>query len=279
MTTFDEIYNQSIKVSQNLIEDIRFSRIISFDVIKECADEICLFLNQDTNILKLLSGVQDKNPYMYSHPVNVALIAFVIGKWLYMNVQDLQRLVMAGLLHDIGKAKVKDSILNKSDPLTPQEMEIVKSHTTLGYNILVNQNIMDVDILSAVLSHHERQDGSGYPSGLNGNGINLFSRIIAVADIYDAITSTKVYRKKSTPFKAVDEINDNSFGHLDPAICHIFMNNLSNYYYGSHVRLNNELEGEIIYVNPCERTKPLIRCKNSFLNLTKDRNVEIVELL
>lgn len=279
MTTFNEIYNKAIKVSQNLIEDIRFSRLINLDVINKCADEICLFLNQETNILKLLNEVQDKNPYMYSHPVNVALLAYVIGKWLSMNDMDLHRLVIAGLLHDIGKAKVKDSILNKSDPLTQDEMEIVKSHTTQGYKILVSQNIMDIDILSAVLYHHERQDGSGYPSGLKGNRINIFSRIIAVADIYDAITSTKVYKKKCTPFKAVDEINDNSFGHLDPTICQVFMNNISNYYYGSHVRLNNELEGEIIYINPCERTKPLIRCNNSYLNLTEDRNVEIVELL
>jgi HD-GYP domain-containing protein (c-di-GMP phosphodiesterase class II) len=216
---------------------------------------------------------------MYSHPVNVALISYVIGKWLHLKRSDLPRLVQAGMLHDIGKAKIRDSILNKSDSLTQQEMAAAKSHAIMGYKILISLDIVDKDILLGVLSHHERLDGSGYPAGLKGASINLFGRIIAVADIYDAITSTKVYHGKSTPFKAVEEIRESGFQSLDPEICQTFMTNISNYYYGSHVRLNNELEGDIIYVNPEERTKPVIRCDGQYFNLSKERNIEIVDIL
>jgi HD-GYP domain-containing protein (c-di-GMP phosphodiesterase class II) len=279
MVTFEEIYSQAVKVSRNLIEDIRFSRSIQLELVQACAEQICNYLKTNTNILALLTSIQDKNPYMYSHPVNVGLISYFIGKWMNLSGAELPRLVLAAMLHDIGKAKVRDSILNKPEKLTEDEMKAVRSHTVIGYRILVSLDITDKDILSGVLSHHERQDGSGYPNGLKENQINIFGRIIAIADMYDAITSTKAYRMKSSPFKAAEEIQAGAFGSLDPKICQVFMTNIAVCYYGSHVRLSNELEGEIIYVNPEEKTKPLIRCEDKYLNLSKERDLEIVAIL
>lgn len=279
MLSFEETYNQSIKISHNLIEDIRFSRTIDLDPIKTCSGQICRYLNSNTNILALLNSVQDKNPYMYSHLVNVAFISFAIGKWMKLYNSDLINLVCAGFLHDIGKAKIRDSLLNIPGKLTEKEMETVRSHPVLGYKILEGLKDLEPEVLSGVLSHHERQDGTGYPMGLKGDEISLFARIIAIADTYDAITATKSYHTKDSPFKAVEEIQESSFGSLDPHICQIFTNHISNYYYGSVVRLSNEHVGEIIYVNPAEITKPLIRCENEFINLSKERNVDIVEII
>lgn len=279
MVYFEETYNQSIKLSQSLFEDVRFGRTINLNPIKTCAGHICRCLDRNTNILNLLNSVQDKNPYLFSHPVNVAFISFVIGKWMNFCNSDLIDLVLAGFLHDIGKAKIRDSLLNKPEKLTELEMKSVWSHPIVAYKILESLYDLDNNVLLGVLSHHERMDGNGYPMHLKGDEINIFGKIIAIADTYDAITATKSYHAKSSPFKAVEEILECSFGYLDPKICQIFINNILNYYCGNKVRLNNELIGEIVYVNPEERTKPLIRCNNEFLNLSKERDVEIVEII
>ncbi|HWT75971.1 MAG TPA: HD-GYP domain-containing protein [Mobilitalea sp.] len=279
MVHFEETYHQSIRISQSLVEDVRFNRSINLTPVKTCAGHICRVLDSNSNILNLLNSVQDKNPYMYSHPVNVAFISFAIGKWMNLNNSDLINLVLTGLLHDIGKAKIKDSLLNRPGKLTEGEMATVRSHPYLGYKILEGLGELEQEVLFGVLSHHERMDGTGYPGKLKDKEISLYGRIIAIADTYDAITATKCYHPKSSPFKAIEEIQECSFGCLDPMICQIFIHNIQNFYYGNTVRLNNEQVGEIIYVNPEERTRPLIRCENEFLNLTKERDIEIVEIL
>lgn len=279
MINFDNTYNQSIKMSRIMFEDARYGRKINLDPIKECVGHICRFLDMHDNMLTLLNSVQDKNPYLYSHPVNVAIIASVIGKWIGLNNSDLTNLVLAGFLHDIGKAKIRDSILNKAGKLTDQEMEIMRSHPGMGYKILESLSGVDSEVLLGVLSHHERQDGSGYPMGQKDDEIFIFGRIIAIADIYDAITATKAYHAKRSPFIAVEEIQTGSFGFLDPEICQCFLNNILNFYYGVNVRLSNELVGMIIYVNPEEKTRPLIRCNNEYHNLTKERDLEIIEIV
>lgn len=279
MMSFDDIYNQGIKLSHIMFEDARFGRAFHLEPIRECVGHICRFLDTHANMLTLLNSVQDKNPYLYSHPVNVAIVSSVIGKWMGLNNSDLTNLVLAAFLHDIGKAKIRDSILNKADKLTSSEMEIVKSHPSLGYKILDSMKAVEPEVMLGVLSHHEREDGSGYPMGLKGDEIFLFGRIIAIADTYDAITATKSYHEKQSPFKAVEEIQAGSFGFLDPEICQCFLNNILNYYYGVNVRLSNEHVGEIIYVNPEERTRPLIRCNDEYHNLTKERDLEIIEII
>lgn len=279
MSDFDKIYENSIMISRNLFEDIRFSRQINFDYIFSGADDICDYLWSNMNILTMLHSVEDRNPYIYSHPVKVAFISFVIGKWMNFNRSELSRLVFTGLVHDIGKAKIRDTILNKPEQLTEDEMNIVKYHTIMGYRVLIGFNVLDKEILLGVLSHHERQNGSGYPRRQWGDQISRFGKIIAIADIYDAMTSRKPYRDKTTPFKAIEEIQNLSFGFLDPSICQRFLNNIINFYYGSVVRLNDERVGEIIYLDPEERTKPIIHCENDYINLSTERDLEIVEML
>ncbi len=279
MISLEETYNQAIKISRNIVEDIRFGRELYFYPAKICSIQICRYQNNDTDILTLLNSVQDKNPYMYSHPVNVAFLSLVIGRWLKLDELKLVNLVRAGLLHDLGKAKIKDSLLNKSDTLTLEEMEKMKSHPVVGYKLLDNANEFDLEVLQGVLFHHERMDGTGYPLGLKNEKIHLFSRIIAIADTFDAITATKTYCNKKSPLKAVDEIQANSFNQLDPYICQIFINNIIDYYNGRAIRLSNEQVGNIVYINPIKITKPLVLCENEYHDLSVENEIEVVELL
>jgi HD-GYP domain-containing protein (c-di-GMP phosphodiesterase class II) len=279
MFSLEETYYQVIRILRNIVEDIRFGRKLYLTPVEMYSSQICKYINDDKNILTFLNSVQDKNPYMYSHPVNVALISFVIGKWLNLDYLKLENLVRTGLLHDIGKAKIKDSLLNKADILTLEEMEKLKAHPVIGYKILDSVNIFDSEILQGVLFHHERMDGTGYPLGLKGEKINLFSRIIAIADTFDAITANKSYRKKNSPLKAVEEIQTNSFNRLDPYICQIFVNNIITYYNGRAIRLSNEQVGIIVNINPIEITKPIVSCENINHDLSVERDIEVVEIL
>ncbi len=232
-----------------------------------------------SNIFTSLNSVQNKYPYLHSHPVNVTFLSYEIGKWLNINQSERLNLAYAAFFHDIGKAKIRDSLLNKTEELSRNEMEIMRTHSLIGYQLLVKMNVLDQDVLLGILHHHERIDGSGYPLGLKGDQISLTGRIIAIADIFDAATSTKAYHTKSSPFKVVEEIEASGFASLDPYICQTFVNNSIKFYYKSLVKLSNEQVGEIIYINPEEKTKPLIRCENEYHNLKKERKIEIVDVL
>ncbi len=279
MGDFEEIYDHSVKLSHNLIEDIRFSRNIEYNHIQILSYEICDYLENNNNIMDLLQSVQDKNPYIDSHPVNVAFISYFIGKWIDLKKDDLVKLIITGFLHDIGKAKIRDSILNKTQMLTELELQTVRNHPTVGFRILASLNECDPDILLGVLSHHERQNGDGYPRKLKGDQINKYGRLVAISDIYAAMTSTRPYRNKNTPFKAIEEIQDLSFGYLDPQMCQTFLNHIFNFYYGKIVKLNDERVGEIVYINVEERTKPIIHCENEYIDLKLKRDIEIVDIL
>ncbi|MFV0342560.1 MAG: HD-GYP domain-containing protein [Anaerocolumna sp.] len=232
MITFDEIYNQGIRISQNIVEDIRFGRKLYLEPVIKLSIEICKYINTNSNnnIFVLLNGVQDKNPYMFSHPVNVAFISASIGKLLNMIHTERVDIVCAALLHDVGKAKIKDSLLNKKDHLTLDEIDIIRTHPVRGYKILESVNLFNMKVLQGVLFHHERMDGTGYPLGIKGENINIFARIIAIADTFDSITATKAYRRKMSPFQAIEEIQASSVASLDSVISKIFVTNFFEYY-------------------------------------------------
>lgn len=279
MFSLEEAYNQIIKILRNIVEDIRFGRKLYFNPIEIYSTIICKNLNDDTNILSFIKSVQNKNPYMYSHPANVAFISFVIGKWLNLDSYKLVNLFRTALLHDVGKAKIKDSLLNKADALTIEEMEKLKSHPVIGYKIVDSVKLFESEVLQGILFHHERRDGTGYPLGLKGEKINVFSRIIAIADTFDAITASKTYREKNTPLKAIEEIQANSFNQLDQNICKIFIKNIIEYYCGREALLSNEQVGIIVNINPIEFTKPLVRFEDKIHDLSVERDIEIVEIL
>lgn len=275
MKSLEETYNQSIRASQNIVEDIRFSRKLYLESVDLCSMQICNFKKHDKSILMLLNNVKSANPYLHSHPVNVAFLSLVIGVWLGLSDNKLLNLVKAGFLHDIGKAKIKDSLLNKSDQLTMEEVRTLKSHPVIGYKILKGTKKYDIEVLCGVLFHHERMDETGYPVGLKGEYINLISRVIAIADTFDALTSDKAYRKKYSPLEALEEIKENCTN-LDLNICDIFLKKMINYYCGREVRLSNERTGNIVSINPEKISKPLVRCDDDHCDLAES-DLEIVE--
>ena len=147
-----------------------------------------------------IAVIKNYDIYTYHHSLSVASLSLAIGIELKLDDRQLEHLVLCALLHDIGKTLIPLGVLNKSNPLTTDEFALVKSHVEKGSQYL-KEHLHDEDILRGVLYHHEKYDGSGYPHGLRGKEIPLFSRIISVVDVYDALTSLRPYRKP-VPFMA-----------------------------------------------------------------------------
>ena len=177
--------------------------------------QVCTMATKAVN--RLVSSVENKgycfvselksyDARTYQHSLNVAGLSLAIGKEMRLKTEKLEQLGLCALLHDIGKTRLPISLINKTNPLTDNEYKVIKTHSEQGGNYLKEKNLQDADILSGVLHHHEKFNGSGYPSGLMGDRIPLFSRIISIADVYDAVTSARPYRKPVPASEALDLI-------------------------------------------------------------------------
>lgn len=184
--------------------------------------------------------------YTYFHSVNVAIISLALAFHLRLGRNDLVTVGTAALLHDIGKIYIGTEILNKPGKLTDEEFEIMKTHSRKGYELLSRGNNLSVKTTIAVLSHHEHYDGSGYPNGLVGDNIILFGRIICIADVYDALTSERPYRKGCSVLEAVEYIMANSGRLFDPELVKIFSSKIYPYPVGCSVKLSNGEVGLVI---------------------------------
>ncbi|MBQ6734994.1 MAG: HD-GYP domain-containing protein [Lachnospiraceae bacterium] len=232
-----------------------------------------------SNVFDMLHALRSYDDATYVHSVNVALIAHTIGEWMHLPEEDLELLTEAGLLHDIGKIMVPHEIVNKKEPLTGDERVKMRMHPQLGYRVLERKNV-DQHIKNTVLMHHERCDGSGYPRHLTMEKIDPVARVIAIADVYDAMTSERVYRKALSPFYAFEMIERDGLQKYDPHPLMAFLENLSGAYIGNRVRLDDGSEGEIIYINRQRYSRPTVRTgPNTFVDLIEHPEIKITELI
>ena len=205
----------------------------------------------------------------YAHSLNVSLISRMIGMWQNYNADDLETLTLGGLLHDIGKSKIPPEIINKPGRLTPEEYELVKKHSEYGYELLKNQNI-SVRIKKIALTHHERCDGSGYPIGLVGDDIDDFANIVAIADVYDAMTADRCYRRGVCPFEVIATFEREGLGKYKPQFITSFLEHIANTYINNDVMLSNGMTGKIVLINKHRLTRPVVRLEDGiFINLEK----------
>jgi len=155
----------------------------------------------------------------------------------------------------------------------------VKKHSKLGYEIVKKIPYIDKRVGLAVLTHHEREDGSGYPLKLKGDNIHPFGKIIAIVDVFDAMTSNRVYRDKISPLTVLQYIKEDSFSKLDPEYCNIFITNMLDYYIGDEVILSNGKIGKIIKMNINDITSPLVKVDNTFYDLSKIKDIIIEDMI
>lgn len=226
------------------------------------------------SVFDMLHNMRQYDDFTYMHSMNVALICNVFGQWLKLRPEQIETLTVAGLLHDVGKLKVPDNIIRKPDKLSPAEYNIIKTHTLQGYNVLKDKSI-DNNIKEAALMHHERCDGTGYPLGIKSDKINPYAKIVAIADVYDAMTAARIYRGPLCPFRVIGIFEAEGLQKYDSRFILTFLERVANTYMNNRVRLSNGMEGEVVFMNKNQYSRPMIQCGNEFVDLSKRQDLYI----
>jgi len=206
-----------------------------------------------------LKDLRTYDDYTFAHSVNVAVYSCVIGMALEMDEYDLRNLVMAALFHDLGKLSIPLEILNKPGRLTSEEFQIMKSHATLSYELLRERWDIPAVIKEAVLSHHENIDGSGYPRGTEGHEQSLYSKILHVADVYDALVSKRPYKNPYSPYEAAEYMMGACGIMFEKKVVDALLYYVPLYPKGTKVRLSNGKEGIIVKNAGIHNLRPIVR--------------------
>lgn len=263
-------------IVSDIIDRVRCGRSINYNDLNEAVNIFYLEVINARSIFHQLMALRTKDEYTLQHSIAVGAFGVKICQLLNLPEKVTKQVGAAGVMHDIGKVRTPDSILNKPGALNKLEWEQIMKHPQYGYEILRSSGDVEHEILLAVLQHHERLDGSGYPLGLPSNNIHLFSRILAVSDSFDAMTSERAYRRPFSIFKASEELMTEAYnGKLDAEIVILFVNYILDISPGQRVLLNTGEIAEIILPNKAEPNRPLVRVGGKFVNLEKNRDVWI----
>ena len=231
----------------------------TMDSIETIAAEIIEELSYNKNVMANMVDLRTFDNYTYSHCVNVAVLAALIGITMYLRKSQLKELVLGAMIHDIGKVFIDITLLNKIGKLSDEEFDEIKKHVDYGYEYLSNHQKISEGATAAVLTHHEQYSGSGYPSGLAGEDISLYGRIISVADVYDALTSDRPYRKGFLPAEALEYIMAGYDTKFDPQVVDIFSQRVSPYPVGTLVQLSSGDMAIVIENFPSSGLRPKVR--------------------
>lgn len=255
----EKLYAEAKNLQKRAFRDISNGKAIDVADFRNCADGIIdsVFRNQDA--LLCMSRIRDKDAYLLEHSVNVSILMSIFAKFLNMEESVIEQLATGALLHDIGKIQVPDAVLNKPGRLTEDEFVQMRKHVGYSRDILQQaEGISDIS-LDVAANHHERLDGKGYPAGLSGEQISLYSRMIAIVDSYDAITAQRVYKNGQTSVKALKILLADSPNHFDPVLVKQFISAIGMYPPGTLVKLDSEKLALVLENNPGSLTCPIVK--------------------
>ncbi len=277
---FEKIFNHSAKAIKDNIDAIALNgSTVHFDILLDAVNSITDKFEPKASLFDMLKCIEGYDDLTYIHSLNVALIAKVLGKWIGLNDEEINILTLSGVLHDIGKVMIPHSIITKPGRLTAAEYAIVQAHPTYGFTMLMNSNTtIDKRIANGVLQHHERCDGSGYPSRLVSGEIDEFAKIIAISDVYDAMTANRVYRQGICPFSVIEEF-EKKIDAYDPKILMVFLEKIAQSYVNENVWLSDNREGKIIMINKYALAEPCIVIDDEYIDLSRHRDIKIKSLL
>ncbi|MCG8400492.1 MAG: HD-GYP domain-containing protein [Firmicutes bacterium] len=275
---FKHQYARSRNEFKGLIKYISSGNQVNVDQAYRIPGALLSSVGSTNNLFAYLNHVDGLDDHTLGHSINVALICAVIGNWFNLNKDDTKKIVVAGLLHDVGKSLLPPMLLNKAGLFTPEEWVQVKKHPIHGYRILHRVRIPKPMLVGALM-HHEREDGSGYPFGVSQGKIPMSARFVALADIYDAMTSNRCYRNSMSPFKVIRLLLNNYYGVLHTGILMTFLSRIAECYVGEMVRLTDGRVGKVVFINSGNPARPVVQLTDGFINLEETTSLDIDSLL
>lgn len=276
---FKENYDLTISnIAEDMNQLLTFDEEIDQDKLIESVDKLVFKSRSKYHIFDMLHSIKKFDDETYRHSLNVAMINNVFADWLNMSDYEKNHLTMCGLLHDVGKLLIDKDVLRKPARLTENEYEEIKQHPMRGYQCLKDKKIPE-SVKRAVLLHHERCDGKGYPFGFTVGEIDPYAAITAIADVYEAMTATRVYRKGMSPFDVIRIFEEDGKNQFNPIFLVPLLNHLTNTYLRHNVVLSNGEKGKIVLINQNELSRPVIMLEDEkFLDLSKERGINITEV-
>jgi len=278
VSPFIKEYDRMVEMLRNVPHLILANQPIPLMDIRQQLEKIFNHISE-YNLITFAPVYINNIDYVMHKSVLTSLTSYLLAQWVGFPQKDWMQIALAGLLMDIGNARIDSSILSKPGKLTDSETKDMKKHTIIGYQILRNITALNEGVKLAALQHHERVDGSGYPNGFDGSKLHPYSKIVAVADIYHAMTLNKVYRKPISPYLVMEQIQSDAFGKLDPVYVRIFIEKVAKFNTGTKVKLSDNRIGEIVFSERDYPTRPWVSINNVIVNLTIERNLYIVEVL
>ncbi|MGZ5600672.1 MAG: HD-GYP domain-containing protein [Methylobacter sp.] len=254
-----KVYSEANKIISNIMHDVRIGKQIEVERIDPVVERMSNSILRNKDALLSLCRIKNKDDYTFLHSVSVGALLISFAHALDFNRDVIKQLGIGGMLHDIGKTKVPNEILNKPGALTEDEFVIMKSHVVHGCSILRKSSGIAQVSFDVASQHHERFDGSGYPLGLKNSEMSVYGQMAAIVDVYDAITADRCYHKGMEPTVAVRKMFEWSKFHFNPKLLRTFIRTVGIYPVGTLVMLESGKIGVVIEQCETDMTRPLVR--------------------
>jgi len=276
-----DLRRQALVTLNETLYQVVKGEVISIEPLKKLVDEIIEEVLSSKKPVVSLIQLRQYDDSVFAHSVNVATLSVFIGKFLGFYRSQLKTIALGSLMHDLGKIKIPVEILNKPDRLSPKEWELMRKHSLWSAELMAEKMPEEAESIKIALQHHERMDGSGYPYGLKGEDIYFLSRICACADVYDALTVDRPYRKRFSYAEALEYLMGNSSNLFDLQVVTTMIRHIAPYPVGEVVKLTNGETAVVVRLNEGLPIRPVVRVikDKEGKDLSKPRDIDLMKEL